>query len=30
MARYILAVDQGTTGSTVMVFDDEGRVRSRR
>ena len=29
MARYLLAIDQGTTGSTVMVFDDEGRVRSR-
>jgi len=29
MARYLLALDQGTTGSTVMVFDDEGRVRSR-
>ena len=29
MARHLLALDQGTTGSTVMVFDDEGRVRSR-
>lgn len=29
MARYILALDQGTTGSTVMVFDDRGRVRGR-
>jgi glycerol kinase len=29
MARYLLAIDQGTTGSTVMVFDDEARVRSR-
>jgi len=29
MARFILALDQGTTGSTVMVFDDRGRVRSR-
>jgi glycerol kinase len=29
MARYILSIDQGTTGSTVMVFDDRGRVRSR-
>jgi glycerol kinase len=29
MARYLLALDQGTTGSTVMVFDDRGRVRSR-
>ncbi len=29
MASFILALDQGTTGSTVMVFDDRGRVRSR-
>jgi len=29
MARFILALDQGTTGSTVMVFDERGRVRSR-
>ncbi len=29
MARYILAIDQGTTGSTVMVFDDRGAVRAR-
>ena len=29
MPRYILAIDQGTTGSTVMVFDERGRVRSR-
>ncbi|HYC57782.1 MAG TPA: FGGY family carbohydrate kinase, partial [Candidatus Binatia bacterium] len=29
MPRFVLAIDQGTTGSTVMVFDDEGRVRSR-
>jgi glycerol kinase len=29
MARYVLAIDQGTTGSTVMVFDDTGRVRGR-
>jgi glycerol kinase len=29
MARYVLAIDQGTTGSTVMVFDENGRVRSR-
>ncbi len=29
MPRYLLAIDQGTTGSTVMVFDDRGRVRSR-
>ena len=29
MPRYVLAIDQGTTGSTVMVFDERGRVRSR-
>ena len=29
MARYVLAIDQGTTGSTVVVFDESGRVRSR-
>jgi glycerol kinase len=29
MARYLLALDQGTTGSTVMVFDDTGRVCAR-
>ncbi len=29
MSRYVLALDQGTTGSTVMVFDDHGRVRGR-
>jgi len=26
---YILAIDQGTTGSTVLVFDREGAVRGR-
>ncbi|MBI4517375.1 MAG: glycerol kinase GlpK [Deltaproteobacteria bacterium] len=29
MARFVLAIDQGTTGSTTMVFDDSGRVRGR-
>ncbi len=29
MAKHLLAIDQGTTGSTVMVFDDRGRVRGR-
>ncbi len=29
MAKYVLAIDQGTTGSTVMVFDERGRVRAR-
>ena len=27
--RYILALDQGTTGSTALVVDPEGRVRGR-
>jgi glycerol kinase len=27
--RYILSIDQGTTGSTAMVFDDTGAVRGR-
>src|SRR5271169_1388760 len=26
---YILSIDQGTTGSTVLVFDHDGQVRSR-
>ena len=25
----ILAIDQGTTGSTCIVFDDDGRARGR-
>lgn len=29
MPRYILAIDQGTTGSTVLLFDQDGRVVSR-
>ena len=29
MAKRILAIDQGTTGSTALVFDDRGRVRGR-
>ncbi len=29
MSRYLLAIDQGTTGTTVMVFDDAGTVRGR-
>ncbi len=29
MPRYLLAIDQGTTGSTVMVFDQRGRVKGR-
>jgi len=27
--RYVLALDQGTSGSTVLVVDAEGRVRAR-
>ncbi|MBI2158834.1 MAG: glycerol kinase GlpK [Candidatus Rokubacteria bacterium] len=27
--RYILALDQGTTGSTALVVDPDGRVRAR-
>ena len=27
--RYVLAIDQGTTGSTAMVFDATGKVRGR-
>src|SRR5438552_5603910 len=29
MAEFVLAIDQGTTGTTVMVFDARGRVRGR-
>ena len=29
MQGYILAMDQGTTGTKVLVFDHDGRVRSR-
>lgn len=29
MPRYLLSIDEGTTGSTAMVFDDAGGVRSR-
>jgi len=27
--RYILALDQGTTGSTALVVDPDGRVLAR-
>ena len=27
--RYVLSIDQGTTGSTVLIFDHDGQVRSR-
>ncbi|TES91098.1 MAG: hypothetical protein E3J88_03155 [Anaerolineales bacterium] len=26
---YILALDQGTTGSTALLFDEEGQVVSK-
>ena len=29
MKRYVLAIDQGTTGTTAMVFDGSGRVCGR-
>jgi len=29
MGTHVLAIDQGTTGTTVMVFDAAGRVRGR-
>lgn len=28
--RYLLAIDQGTTGSTIMLFGDDGRLAARR
>jgi len=27
--RFILAIDQGTTSTTVLLFDRDGRVRGR-
>ena len=29
MPGYILSIDQGTTGSTVVVLDEDARVRGR-
>ncbi|MCX8073153.1 MAG: glycerol kinase GlpK [Candidatus Binatia bacterium] len=29
MSRYVVAIDQGTTGTTVLVLDEAGRVRGR-
>jgi glycerol kinase len=29
MGEYILAIDQGTTGSTVLVFDHDVGIRGR-
>ncbi len=27
--EFVLSIDQGTTGSTVLIFDHEGSVRGR-
>ena len=27
--KYVLSIDQGTTGTTVLIFDSEGELRSR-
>src|SRR3954469_18187441 len=29
LARVILAIDQGTTGSTCLVFDSDGKIAGR-
>ncbi len=29
MSKFVLAIDQGTTGSTALVFDESGAVRGR-
>jgi len=29
MSEHVLAIDQGTTGTTAMIFDTRGRVRGR-
>ena len=29
MSNFILAIDQGTTGSTILVFDREGQIKGR-
>ena len=29
MSRYVVAIDQGTTGSTVLVFDEKLALRGR-
>ena len=28
MSKYILALDQGTTSSRAILFDQEGRIQS--
>jgi glycerol kinase len=27
--KHVLSIDQGTTGTSVLIFDSEGEVRSR-
>src|SRR5256885_12010229 len=29
MARYVVSIDQGTTGTTVLVFDETLQLRAR-
>src|SRR5881398_2245154 len=29
MARYVVSIDQGTTGTTVLVFDETLKLRAR-
>lgn len=29
MSEYVLSIDQGTTGSTVLIFDHEGDIKGR-
>ena len=29
MNKYILSIDQGTTGSTVLIFDHDGQIKGR-
>ncbi len=29
MERFVLAIDQGTTGTTVLIFDHDGHIRGR-
>ncbi len=26
---YVLSIDQGTTGSTVLIFDHDGQIKGR-
>ena len=29
MSKYILAIDQGTTGTTILIFNKQGDIVSR-